>query len=203
MIQNIVFDMGQVLLRFDAESLARKYTKNDEDAKVMLQEVFRTVEWIKTDRGTLTPLEASENCKQRVPDRLHQAVENCFLHWHDELILIPEMEELILSLKKSSYRIYLLSNTSIDFYKYKDKIPALQYFDGLFISADWHLLKPDSQIYDRFCSHFSLIPLQCFFVDDSPVNIESALLCGWNGAIFDGDTEFLKRNMKKSCIRFS
>lgn len=196
MIKNIVFDMGQVLIRFNASSIAEQYTQSAEDKELLLQEVFHSTEWISTDRGTLTPKEAAEICKQRIPERLYPSVDKCFCSWHNELILIPEMENLVKNLKENYYKIYLLSNTSSDFYQFKDRIPALKYFDDLFISADWQIIKPDLRIYEKFCDHFALLPSECFFIDDNPANIEAAKYMGWNGTIFKNNFSELVKAIK-------
>lgn len=44
--KNIVFDMGNVLVRFDPELFMNRYSLTGEDRKLIRNEVFRSVEWI-------------------------------------------------------------------------------------------------------------------------------------------------------------
>lgn len=51
--KNIVFDMGNVLVRFDPELFMNRYSLTGEDRKLIRNEVFRSVEWIMLDRGVI------------------------------------------------------------------------------------------------------------------------------------------------------
>ena len=54
MIRNIVFDMGNVLIRFDPELfIDREGVTDPDDRKLILDELFNSVEWAQMDRGTL------------------------------------------------------------------------------------------------------------------------------------------------------
>ena len=75
MIRNIVLDMGNVILRFDTDVFMDRVGLTDPaDREWMDREVFRSLEWAKTDRGSLTPEEAAEIMKRRVPERLRPFV---------------------------------------------------------------------------------------------------------------------------------
>ena len=80
-------------------------------------------------------------------------------------------------------------------------VPTSRFFDGTLISADVHLMKPQPEIYRLLCDRFSLKAPECFFVDDSPANIEAALCCGMPGAIFHGDVAELRTQMRSAGIR--
>ena len=44
---------------------------------------------------------------------------------------------------------------------------------------------------------------ECFFIDDSPYNIEGAYMCGMPGTVFHGDVEELRDNLKNAGIKIS
>lgn len=201
MIENIVFDMGNVLIDYDAHRYVREFTDEPGDSQLMLEEVFASVEWVRQDRGSITEEEAVASISQRLPQRLHSTVRALFENWHKDIPPFPEMEELIAALKGNGYGIYLLSNTGIRYHEFRKNIPALQYFDGEFISADWHLLKPCEAIFLTFCTHFSLQPQTCFFIDDYPANIESAQRVGMQGFIFRKNMEKLRATLHAAGVR--
>ena len=58
MTKNIVFDMGQVLIRWKPEYYLSQGNFSEEDKALLLKEVFRSVEWVQLDRGSVT-LEAA------------------------------------------------------------------------------------------------------------------------------------------------
>ena len=51
MIKNIVFDMGRVLLDYDAVRVCWQYTDSSEDVELMSRELFFAEEWVLLDRG--------------------------------------------------------------------------------------------------------------------------------------------------------
>lgn len=112
MIRNVVFDMGQVLIRFDGRYFIRRQGIPEADQELVWNQVFRSLEWMQMDRGSKTEEEAVAAILPRIPQRLHEAVRLLVTRWDDPLIPIPGMFELIQELKENGYGIYLLSNAS-------------------------------------------------------------------------------------------
>lgn len=192
MIQNIVFDMGNVLINYDAAEYVRAYVEDAEDRRLVTQELFGSLEWVKLDRGTITDDEALAAICARLPRRLHSAVNSLLQHWYEGLVPLPEIGSLVRELKDLGYGIYLLSNASINYHKFRGIIPAIDLFDGEFVSADHHLIKPDPAVYQAFCQRFSLDPASCFFIDDFPLNIEAAMRMGMQGFVYHKDLSALR-----------
>lgn len=196
MIKNIVFDMGNVLMRFDPRSIIKKYIDDEDDIELIFSEIFVSVEWVLLDYGDMDANQVYESTRKRLPERLHETAYEIVTNWYKHKTLIEGMEDLARELKEEGYNLYLLSNAGTQFYLYRDTLTALKYFEGEFISAQWHLLKPDIKIYRAFCSHFSLIPAECLFIDDFPANIEGAIRSGMKGIIFKGNVEKLKLGLR-------
>ncbi len=199
-IQHLVFDMGNVLILFSPMHYIKKFSLSESDEMILLNHVFRSVEWLCLDHGTIDEEEAISLCCQRLPSHLHQPARSIIERWCDDIPAIEGMEELVKEAKQAGYSLYLLSNTSKRFHQFRQHINALQYFDGVFISADWKLLKPDPEIYRAFCQHFELDPGTCLFIDDMPSNIYGAKMAGMNGIVFHGDALSLKESLKSSGI---
>ena len=197
MIRNIVFDMGQVLIRWRPEEILEHFELTGEEKTMLLQELFWSPEWTQQDRGILTEGEMIERVSARLPESLHAAVEEVIKAWHVwHLTPRPGMAELVRRLKAQGYGIYLLSNASTALRGYFPRIPGSECFDGLMVSAEEKLLKPQHEIYERLYERFGLVPEQCVFIDDSPANIEGAMLTGMQGIVFRGDTERLRRELR-------
>ena len=78
-------------------------------------------------------------------------------------------------LKKKNYECYVLSNWSAEtFVGMKDDYPFLQLFNGLLISGEDNLMKPDAAIYELAINRFNLTPQETVFIDDKLENIEAA-----------------------------
>lgn len=200
-IRNIVFDMGQVLIDFNPGVFIDRLGIAGEDKDLLLREVFRSVEWMCLDRGSMDEEAAWTGMCARLPARLHGAArELVFSWWQRPLIPIPGTAELVGELKAMGYGIYLLSNASRQVPRYFPRIPGSEYFDGEFVSAFYQLIKPQHAIYRKFCETFGLAAESCFFVDDQPVNIEAALGTGMRGAVFYGDIPRLRRDLNAAGV---
>ena len=202
MIRNIIFDMGNTVIRFDPRYFIDRAGINDaEDRRIILNELFLSIEWAQMDAGILTEETAEPLILPRFPERLHDTVKELLYRWAYSRDMIPGMEELIRRLKAAGYHIYLLSNASSAQHEYWPGFPVSRYFDGKMISCDVKTVKPNPDIYRRFTEKFSLVPEECLFTDDSSANVAAAVACGWKGIVFHGSAEELERKMKDFQIR--
>lgn len=196
MIRNIVFDMGNVLLHFDpAQFIRRAGVENPADAALLQQELFRSLEWVQMDRGSLTEQGAFERIRPRLPQRLHAALEKLLFCWDEPILPVAGMAQLVKDCRAAGYGVYLLSNASRRLHDYFDRVPGSEWFQGRFVSADHGLVKPQQSIYRAFCGRFGLRGGECLFVDDVPLNIEGAVTAGWQGIVFC-DAQDLRRKMR-------
>ena len=200
MIHNIVFDMGGVLIAWDPARIVARLGLPEEDGQLLRREVFASVEWVSLDRGTLSEYEAMERMRTRLPERLHGAVERCVFWWKEPLWPVPGMAELIAELDGLGYGIYLLSNATSALHEYFPRIPGSEHFRGMLVSADWKLLKPQAEIYEKLFAREDLIPGDCLFIDDNPANVEAGQLLGMEGLVFYQDMALLRRRLREHGI---
>lgn len=196
MIKHVVFDMGGVLINFDADRYTARFVPDADGRALIRRELFRSVEWVRMDRGTITDDEVVAAVCARLPERLHQAVRDVLDNWHQDIPPLDGVYDLVKELKGKGYGIYLLSNTCTRFHSFRKNIPALEFFDGEFVSCDFQLVKPEPGIYLRFLEFFHLRPEECVFIDDDPRNIEGAIRCGMGGIIYHGDPGLLRRQLQ-------
>ena len=187
MIRNIVLDMGNVLLDFDPEFVMEQFCSSAEEKDIIRKELFRGPEWLMADRGDIKDKERFDLVKARVPYKYHQALKNCADRWDICMKPIEGAEEFCRYVKDHGYGIYVLSNASDLFYTYFPKFLPLDFFDGVFVSADFHMLKPDIRIYETFLSKYGLKASECLFIDDRQENVEGAMKAGMNAIRFTGD----------------
>ncbi len=201
-IRNIVFDMGNVMIRFDpAAFIERENITEDEDRRIILNELFQSVEWAQMDSGILTEETAEPLIMKRIPEHLKAVVRNLLYNWAIPGDEIEGMKELAASLKDAGYRIYLLSNASAAQHRYWPLVPASILFDGKLISCDVKVVKPTWEIYHLFTEKFGLNPEECLFIDDAPANVAAAVACGWQGIVFHGDAGELREKLRQAGIR--
>lgn len=201
MIKNIVFDMGNVIIRFDPELFMVRLGLAEEDRRLLKRELFVSLEWSRMDRGSLTDEEAAEIVCRRVPERLHDAVRRLVGMWDRPILPVEGMYELVKELRGMGYGIYLLSNASFRQHDYWPRVPASKFFDGTLISADVKLVKPQPEIYRLLCDKFSLVPEECVFIDDSTSNAEGAYFCGINALVFHGDAHEMRLKLNELGVK--
>ena len=196
MIKNIVFDMGGVLIEWNPARIITRLELPEEDGQLLRREVFSGVEWVMLDRGSLTEAEAMERMRKRLPQRLHGAVERCVYWWKEELWPIRGMAELIAELDALGNGIYLLSNATSALHEYFSRIPGSEYFRGMLVSADWKLLKPQREIFEKLFSELGLERAECLFIDDYAPNIEGAGVAGMDGIVFFRNLARLRQDLR-------
>ena len=202
MLKNVVFDFGNVLVRYDPAYMVGKYVKDEADAALLREVVFDRLYWDKLDAGTVSDSEVLEACKKRLPERLHKISGEIYYNWIYNLPEIEGMNGLLLHLKsKYGMPLYLLSNISVYFAEHAGEIPILSHFDKCVFSAVCGKIKPNRDIFEYLCAECGLEPGQTVFVDDNPGNIAGAEAFGIKGYLFDGETKKLKKYIDKELSR--
>lgn len=193
MIKNIIFDMGNVLLSFNPEIPLNAFLQSEEDRDIIRRELFKGPEWEQGDYGYLTNSERYEPVSRRVPERLHKQLKQCVEEWDICMKPIPNAKKFCEYAKEKGYHIYVLSNADNTFYRYFPRFAETEYFDGVMVSSDVHMIKPEIRIYRHFLKTYSLAAEECLFIDDREENINGAMETGMKGFVFKGDFEIIKK----------
>lgn len=198
----VIFDMGGVLISFSQRQVLAPWFEDETELELVRRVVFDSGDWWSLDHGSLSEKQALARWVAAVPETLRQRVEEMFAHWHETCLPIAGMAELIRDLKAGGYGCYLLSNTSPRFHVYRDSVESLRLLDGYFLSCEHRLSKPDPAIYRAMTAQFGLDPAACFFVDDTPPNVEGACSVGMQGAVFSGDVAALRAVLRRAGFHF-
>lgn len=184
MIKNIIFDIGNTLLSFNPMGYLKKELNDDTVINTLYETIFKSPEWVSLDRGTLTQEEAVEKFCSRQPS-LKNEIKQVMEKWERILTPMDESIKLLKYLKSTGCRIYLLSNFHEKAFEYIfDKYSFIKNADGMVISCQVKLLKPEKEIYQALLEKYSLIPEESLFIDDFDKNIEAARELGINGICF-------------------
>jgi len=196
MIKNVVLDMGNVLLDFNPEFVMNMFCSSPEEKEIIDKELFNGPEWKMGDRGDIKDKDRFDLVKVRVPEKYHEALKNCADRWDVCMTPLDGAREFCESVKESGFGIYVLSNASDLFYVYFPKFLPLDFFDGVFVSSDYLMLKPDVEIYKTFLEKYGLKGDECLFIDDREDNIEGAKKAGLNTFRFEGDYKAILNKLK-------
>lgn len=187
MIKNIVLDMGNVLLDYNPEFVLDTFCSSDEEKEIIMRELFEGPEWKMADRGDINDGDRFGLVKDRVPEKYHEALKNCADRWTICMVPLDGAKEFCEKVRSEGYGIYILSNASDSFYEYFPKFLPLDFFNGVFVSRNYRMIKPDVKIYETFLGEYGLEAGECLFIDDREDNVEGAQKAGMNTFRFTGN----------------
>ncbi len=174
MIQNIVFDIGNVLVDFCWRDHIAGCGYSGETAERLGRAMMLSPEWNEIDRGVWTNEELLQGFIANDPE-LEPEIRTVFA---DLSTLIRERSgsaEWICSLKEKGYKVYYLSNFSERVKtEAAGELSFLEEMNGGVMSYTVRLIKPDPAIYERLFKWYELKPEESVFLDDSAANIRTA-----------------------------
>ena len=177
-IQKVIFDVGQVLVKFNPQNLFIKILKDEEKVDFFLKNIC-TWEWHIQQDLIYDTSKAAEPVIKKYPE-YKEAIEAFYGRFLEMIDSVhQENVNLALKLKQKGYPIYLLSNFPGDqFEKYRLQNSFLDEFDDRIISGDVGLAKPDIKIYQLAIKKFNLNPEESLFIDDKIENTKGAEQAG-------------------------
>ena len=187
MIKNVILDMGNVLLDYDPHVILNKVCETEEEKQLICTHLFESEIWLMGDRGEIKNEERYDLAKEYLPKELHPKLKMCVEHWDICMLPIAGAKEFLRQCREKGLGLYVLSNACNLFYVYFPRHYDLDSFDGVMVSSDVHLIKPDTRIYELLCSTYDLKPEECVFIDDRPDNVAASEQVGMQGIVFTGD----------------
>jgi len=106
--------------------------------------------------------------------------------------------DLVKKLKtQKKYKQFILSNIDSETFEILKKTYAKVFalFDGIVLSCEAQLLKPNHLIYGFLTDRYNLNPKQCIFIDDQQENINAAQEVGIKGIIYK-NFSYVDKNLK-------
>ena len=105
--------------------------------------------------------------------------------------------EFMSFVKEKGYGLYVLSNAAIEFYQYFPRQIDMDFFDGIVVSGEVHMLKPEREIYRYLLESYHLSPQECLFIDDREDNVKGGEKEGIKGIVFKGDFAEVKKELER------
>ena len=193
MIKNVIFDCGNVLINYDEHYICSFFADNEEDIGILAKIAMSRKYWDAFDAGTLDTEVYKKEVKNEIPERLFAAACGICDKWTSHCPPVEGMRELVREIKGKGTPLYLLSNFNQRLRAETDIVfPELNIFDGLVISGEIGMVKPNEEIYRYLLNKYSLVPEECIFIDDNKNNIAACEKIGINGYLFDGDVKKLR-----------
>ena len=188
----VVFDVGNVLIEWDPRHLYRKIFRDDEgrpdEARVAwFLETICTQSWNERQDAGRSLAEGTAELTARHPD--HAAEIAAYYGRFHEMIPgeIAGSVALLKALKARGRPLYGLSNYTRETFRLtRERFAFFALFDGIVVSGEEGVMKPDPEIYRRLLARYNLRPESAFFIDDNRANIEAAAALGFATHHFRG-----------------
>lgn len=114
---------------------------------------------------------------------------------------IPENSKLVYVLKPN-YRLFGLTNWAADTFKLVyERYPFFKEFEGIVVSGEEKVIKPDPEIFNILLKRYSLKSHECLFIDDNRDNIDVAKELGFETVWVEASTN-LREELIKNEIDF-
>lgn len=179
-IDNLVFDIGNVLIRYAPALFVQILFPLDEQTQEnMLDRVYNGPFWPEFDRGTMGYEAAAAELCRMFGGEYEQYME-ALCGWVNLTRPIEEGWRAVRRCRQKGKRLFLLSNFPAWAYesiraRYASRFEA---FEGGTISCYVHQLKPERQIFETLLGSFKLVPERTLFLDDTQANVEAARKAG-------------------------
>jgi 2-haloacid dehalogenase len=179
-IHAIIFDFGNVLIKWDPHMLFNKYFANDAAEIDRFLAEINFHDWnLSQDKGHPFA-QAVADLSAKFP-QYAQLIRAYDLEWDESIIgVMPDTVEILYKLKASGYQLYGLTNWSAEkFSIVRPKYAFFKLFIDIMVSGEVKLIKPDPAIFHLLLQRIHLKPEECLLVDDSAKNIETAQTMGF------------------------
>ena len=179
-IEAVIFDLGNVLIAVDeARALDRMAARTGKTRRELEGYVMLTPFVNQLALGELSPQRFFEVVRRDT------GFDGDFAEfariWAEVFTPIEPMIALARQLKGRVTRVILSNTNAIHMDYVFGKFPIVREVEGLVLSYEVGLLKPDRRIYELALQRFGLRAERTVFIDDIPTNVEGARAAGLHG----------------------
>jgi 2-haloacid dehalogenase len=183
----VVFDLGGVLIDWNPRYLYRQLFDGDDAAMERFLAEVTTPDWnLQQDAGR-TWDEAVEALTRQHPEHA-ELIAAYRDRWTETLgEAIGPTVAVLDELRRAGVRFFALSNWSAETFPVaRRRYPFLDWFEGIVISGEVGITKPDERVYRHLLDRFGLDAASTVFIDDSAANVRAAQEVGMIALRFEG-----------------
>lgn len=179
-IENIIFDLGGVLIDWNPEYLYSKIFDQDQKKIDWFLQNICTTEWNMEQDAGRSFKEGTELLLNQYP-QYETWIRAFFDRWEE--MLKGEIDGTVFILNKlnalNEKKLYALTNWSAETFPLaKARFSLLKVFKGIVVSGVENTRKPFPKIYEILLNRYQLKADNCLFIDDNQDNIDAALRMG-------------------------
>ena len=195
-IETVIFDLGGVLIDWEPRRLFCKIFDDEEEMEYFLNNIC-TPDWNVQQDGGRPLAKATQLLVNQYPDYTAQ-IEAFYGRWEEMLggAILPTVAILEELIEAKKHRVLALTNWSAETFPVALRdYDFLHWFEGILVSGEEKLIKPQQEIYDLMCKRFDINPSTAVFIDDSLKNIRGCEAYGIHGIHFKSG-EDLRRELQ-------
>lgn len=175
-IENIIFDLGGVLVDWNPEYLYSKIFDQDQKKMDWFLQNICTNEWNMEQDAGRSFKEGTDLLLNQYP-QYETWIRVFFDRWEE--MLKGEIDGTVLILNKlnalSEKKLYALTNWSAETFPLATaRFSFLKMFKGIVVSGEENTRKPFPKIYEILLDRYQLQADKCLFIDDNQDNIDAA-----------------------------
>jgi 2-haloacid dehalogenase len=191
----VIFDLGGVLIEWNPRYLYRRLFNGDEAAMEDFLANVCTPEWNLAQDAGRPFAEAEAEAVARHPDKL-DLIQAWSRNFHEMIPgAITGTVAVLEDLRGRGVPLYALTNWSAEKFALQPaRFDFLGWFDGIVVSGQEKLAKPDSRIFRVLLERHAIDPERAVFIDDVAANTAAAAALGIHGIRFTSPEE-LRREL--------
>src|SRR5450432_660656 len=178
-INSIIFDFGGVLVDWNPRHMYKDVFENNSEMEHFLTHICSDDWNLQQDKGRSLS-EGTKLLQDKFPK--HRMKIQLFYDLWEKMLKsdIPENVAILRELKEK-YKLYGLTNWSAETFPVALKrFPFFKYFDGIVVSGEEKMVKPDEDIFNLILKRYNLEAKSCLFIDDNLINVNTAEKLGFS-----------------------
>jgi 2-haloacid dehalogenase len=177
-INAIIFDFGGVLIDWNPRYMYQDEFEESSEMENFLSKVC-TDDWnLQQDKGR-SLAEGTRILQDKFPEHVVK-IQLYYDKWEKMIKGYIPQNVTILRKLKEKYKLYGLTNWSAETFPIVFKrYSFFKLFDGIVISGEEKLIKPDKKIFERMLERYHLEAKNSLFIDDNMNNIQAAKEIGF------------------------
>ncbi len=174
-LTTIIFDLGGVLIDWDPRQLYRQIFSTEVEVDNFLKEIA-TMDWNEQQDAGRSLDVATQILVDQYP-QWQQEIQAYYSRWEEMLVgPIHRTVALLEQLKsQDKYRLLALTNWSAETFPIAlRRYDFLNWFEGILVSGEEGLKKPDPAIYELILKRYGVNRKESIFIDDNLRNVLAA-----------------------------
>jgi 2-haloacid dehalogenase len=194
-INTIIFDLGGVLIDWNPLYVFTDLIP-DEERRAYFFENVCTMHWNEQQDGGVL-LETATNERIALFPEWENEIRAYYGRWVEMLgdANHGTVEILKNLIDSPDYRVYALTNWSAETFpiaKSIERFQFLHWFEGVLVSGEEHLIKPQPEIYELILSRYDIDRTKAIFIDDNLRNVIASKNVGLDAIHFQSAEQLAK-----------